>query len=113
MPPVEVSRDGPHDLLRVPTHCDDEEEQGGAWVLVPEGVPCDGCASSWRGGEGRSGWAQPRGMWVAGGRARHRAGSRGKASHTAAYGGVGLVPSYTGLLGRGGVVPRTRLPRIS
>ena len=28
-------------------------------------------------------------------------GSLGKASHTIAYGGVGLVPSYTGLVGRG------------
>ena len=28
-------------------------------------------------------------------------GSLGNASHTMAYGGVGLVPSYTGLVGRG------------
>ena len=28
-------------------------------------------------------------------------GSRGNASHTTAYGGVGLVPSYTWLVGRG------------
>ena len=29
-------------------------------------------------------------------------GSLGNASHTMAYGGVGLAPSYTGLVGRGG-----------
>ena len=28
-------------------------------------------------------------------------GSLGNASHTMAYGGVGLVPSYTGLVGQG------------
>ena len=34
-------------------------------------------------------------------------GSLGNASHTTTYGGVGLVPSYTGLVGRGqeGVSP--------
>ena len=53
-----------------------------------------------RGGD-RSGLAQPRGACVAGGRAGHQVGSLGSASHTMAYGGVGLVPSYTGLVGRG------------
>ena len=53
-----------------------------------------------RGGD-RSGLAQPRGACVAGGRAGHQLGSLGNASHTMAYGGVGLVPSYTGLVGRG------------
>ena len=52
-------------------------------------------------GEGRSGLAQPGGACVAGGRAGHQAGSLGNASHTMAYGGPGLVPSYTGLVGRG------------
>ena len=53
-----------------------------------------------RGGD-RSGLAQPRGACVAGGRAGHQVGSLGNASHTMAYGGVGLVPSYTGSVGRG------------
>ena len=53
-----------------------------------------------RGGD-RSGLAQPRGACVASGKAGHQVGSLGNASHTMAYGGVGLVPSYTGLVGRG------------
>ena len=53
-----------------------------------------------RGGD-RSGLAQPWGACVAGGRAGHQVGSLGNASHRMAYGGVGLVPSYTGLVGRG------------
>ena len=53
-----------------------------------------------RGGD-RSGLAQPRRACVAGGRAGHQVGSLGNASHTMAYGGVGLVPSYTGLVSRG------------
>ena len=52
-------------------------------------------------GGGGSGLAQPRGVCIAGGRAGHQVGSLGNASHTMAYGGVGLVPSYTGLVGRG------------
>ena len=51
----------------------------------------------------RCGLAQPRGACVAGRRAGHQAGSLGNAPHTTAYGGVGLVPSYTGLVGRGRV----------
>ena len=54
-------------------------------------------------GGDRFGLAQPRGACVAGGRAGHQVGSLGKASHTTAYGGVGLAPSYTGLVGRGRV----------
>ena len=52
-------------------------------------------------GEDRSGLAQPRGACVAGGRAGHQVGSLGNALHTMAYGWVGLVPSYTGLVDRG------------
>ena len=55
-----------------------------------------------RGGD-RCGLAQPRGACVAGGRAGHQACSLWNASHTTAYGGVGLVLSYTGLVGRGRV----------
>ena len=74
------------------------------------GVPgrsCQRTCSLWwaplvleRGG-GRSGLAHPRGVCVAGGRAGHQVGSLGNASHMTAYGGVGLAPSYTGLVGRG------------
>ena len=52
-------------------------------------------------GVGRCGLAQQRGACVAGWRMGHQVGSLGNASHTTAYGGVGLVPSYTGLVGRG------------
>ena len=55
-----------------------------------------------RGGD-RCGLAQPWGPWVAGGGAGHQVGSLGNSSHMTAYGGVGLVPSYTGLAGRGRV----------
>ena len=55
-----------------------------------------------RGGDS-CGLAQPRGACVAGRRAGHQAGSLGNASHTSAYGGVGLAPSYTRLVGRGRV----------
>ena len=67
------------------------------------GHSCQGTLPLWwvleRGGD-RSGLAQPRGACVARGRAGHQVGSLGNASHTMAYGGVGLVPSYTGLVGR-------------
>ena len=48
----------------------------------------------------RSGLAQPRGACVAGGRAGHQMGPLGNASHTMAYGGVGLVLLYTGSVSR-------------
>ena len=57
-----------------------------------------------RGGD-RSGLAQPQGACVADGRAGHQVGSLGNASHTMAYVRVGLVPSYTGLVGRGRAGP--------
>ena len=59
-----------------------------------------------RGGDRRE-LAQLRGACVAGARVGHQMASLGNASHTTAYGGVGLVPSYTGLVGRGrlGVSP--------
>ena len=51
----------------------------------------------------RLGLAQPRGACVDGARAGHQVGSLRNASHMTAYGGVGLAPSYTGLVGRGRV----------
>ena len=77
------------------------------------GLSCQRACPMWlaplvleRGGD-RRGWAEPRGAWVAGRRAGHQVGSLGKASQMTAYGGVGLVPSYTGFVGRGweGVSP--------
>ena len=55
----------------------------------------------------RYGWALLPGSWMAGGWAGHQVGSRGNASQMRAHGGVGLLPSYTGFLGRGreGVSP--------
>ena len=55
-----------------------------------------------RGGD-RFGLAEPRGACVAGGRAGHQMGYLGNTSHMTAYGGVGVAPSYTGLVGRGRV----------
>ena len=64
-----------------PRDADDEEEEGGARALLPEGpAPCGGHPWSWRGGGDRSGLAQPRGACVAGGRAGHQVGSLGNAS---------------------------------
>ena len=53
-----------------------------------------------RGGD-RFGLAQPRVACVAGGRAGHQVGSLGNTSHMTPYGGVGLAPSYSGLVGQG------------
>ena len=97
--PIEVGGGDPQDPFRVPAGRDDEEEQGGARALLPEDLPP---VVLERGGD-RSGLAQPRGACVAGRRAGHQAGSLGTASHTMAYGGIGLVPSYTELVGRGWV----------
>ena len=98
--PIEVGGGDSQDPLRVPAGRDDKEEQGGARALLPEDLPpVVGTPVLERGG-GRSGLAQPRGACVAGGRAGHQVGSLGNASHTMAYGGVGLVPSYIGLVGR-------------
>ena len=51
-------------------------------------------------GGDRSRLPQLRGTWVAGEGAGHQVGFLGNASHPTAYGGVGLVPLYTGLVGR-------------
>ena len=53
-----------------------------------------------RGGD-RAGLAEPRSACVGGRGAWHQVGSLGNASHMTAYGGVGMAPSYTGLVGRG------------
>ena len=71
-----------------------------------------GTPGSGEGGD-RSGLAQPRGACVAGGRAGHQVGPLGNASHTMAYRGVGLVPSYTGLVPRGGQTPRKRRGNVA
>ena len=100
--PIEVGGGDTQDPLRVPAGGDDEEKQGGARALLPEDLPpVVGTHGSGEGG-GQ--------VWVssAAGRVRRRreggapsASPPGNASHTMAYGGVGLVPSYTGLVGRG------------
>ena len=101
--PIEVGGGDPQDLPRVPVGRDDEEEQGGARALLPEDLhPVVGTPGSGEGG-GQV-WVSP-----AAGRVRRRreggapSGLPGDLSHTMAYGGVGLVPSYTGLVGRGRV----------
>ena len=75
--------------------------QGGARALLPEDLPpVMGTPDPGEGGD-RFGLAHPRAACVAGGRAGHQVGSLGNALHVTAYGGVGLAPSYSGLVGRG------------
>ena len=101
--PVEVGEGDPQDPLWVPAGHDEEEEQGGARALLPEDLPSVvGTPGPGEGGD-RRGLAQPRGACVAGRRVGHQVGSLESASHTTAYGGVGLVPLYTGLVRRGRV----------
>ena len=89
--PIEVSWAGAQDLPRVPARCDDEGEQGGARVLLSDGLsPVVGAAGP-RGGGSSSGWAKLHGMWVAGGMAGHQVGSGGEASHTREHRGVCLA----------------------
>ena len=99
--PIQVGGGGPQDPFWVPAGRDDEEEQQGARSLLPDDLPpVVGTPGSGEGG-GKV-WVGPAARRVlAGGRAGHQVGSLGNASHTMAYGGVGLVPSYTRLVGRG------------
>ena len=99
--PVQVGEGDPEDPLRVAAGRDDKEEQGGARAPLPEDLPSVVDTPGPGEGGSRCGLAQPLGACVAGGRAGHQAGSLGNASHTTAYRGSGLVPSYTGLVGRG------------
>ena len=101
--PVEVGGGDPQDPPRAPAGRDDEEEEGGARALLPEDLP-PVVGTPGPGEGGGQVWVSPaRGACVAGGRAGHQVGSLGNASQTTAYGGVGPVPSYTGLVGRGRV----------
>ena len=101
--PIEVGGDVPQDSIWVAAGCDDKEEQGGARALLPEDLPpVVGTPGPGEGeGQVRAGSAtgRVRGQWEG----EHHLDSLGKASHMMAYGGVGLVPSYTGLVGRGQV----------
>ena len=101
--PVQVGGGDPQDPLWVPVGGDEEEEQGGARALLPEDLLLWRALLALERGGDRCGLAQPRGACIAGGRAGPQAGSLGNALHTTAYGGVGLVTSYTGLVGRGRV----------
>ena len=91
--PVEVGGGDPQDPLLVLVGHDDEEEPGGARAFLPEDLPR--VVGTPGPGEGvrqiRVGAAA---------RAGHQVGSLGSASHMTAYGGVGLAPSYTVLVGR-------------
>ena len=99
--PIEVGGGDPQDPPRVPAGCDNEEEQGGARALLPEDLPpVVGTPGSGEGG-GQV-WVSP-----AAGRVRRRreggapSGLPGERLADDGVGGVGLVPSYTGLVGRG------------
>ena len=99
--PIEVGGGDPQDPLRVPAGRDDEEEQGGARALLPEDLPpvvgTPGCGEG-----GGQVLVSP-----AAGRVRRRregGAPSGLPGERLAYDGVlgvGLVPSYTGLVGRG------------
>ena len=99
--PVKVGGGDPQYPHRIPAGRDDEEEQGGARASLPEDLPLWWAPLVLERGGDRFGLAQPRAACVAGGRAGHQVGSLGNASHMTAYGGVGLAPSCTGLVGRG------------
>ena len=101
--PGEVDGGDPQDPFRVPAGRDDGEEQGGARALLPEDPPpLVGTPGPGEGG-GQFSVGPPMGRVRRWRRAGHQAGSLGNASHTMAYGGVGLALSYTGLVGRGRV----------
>ena len=97
----------PQDPLRVAAGRDDKEEQGGARAFLPKDLPSMVGAPGPREGGDRRGSAQPPGVWLASGGAGYQVRSLAKVSHMTAYGRVRLVPSYTGLVGRGweGVLP--------
>ena len=98
--PIGVGGGDPQYPFRVTAGCDDEEEQGGARALLPEDLPpVVGTPGSGEGG-GQV-WVGP----VAGRARRRREGGApgGLPGERLAYDGVrgvGLVPSYTGLVGR-------------
>ena len=98
--PIEVGGGDPQDPPRPPAGCDDEEEQGGARALLPDNLPpVVGTPGSGEGG-GQV-WVSP----AAGRVRRQREGGApsGLPGELLAYdgvGGVGLVPSYIGLVGR-------------
>ena len=64
-------------------------------------------------GADRCGWAQPRGAWVADGRAGHQVVFLGKASPMTAYGVLAWSRRTPGRSGWGERASRPRLPRIS
>ena len=87
----------PQDPLRVPAGRDDEEEQAGAQALLPENLPpVVGTPGPGEGGvQVRVG---PSARCVR--RRQDGRGFLGGSSLMKAYGGVGLAPSYTALVGR-------------
>ena len=100
--PVQVGGGDPQDPLRVPACRDDEEEQGGARALLPEDLPSVvGTPGPGEGGGTGAGWPS-RGVrrWREGGAPGGLPGER--LAHERVR-GVGLVPSYIGLVGRGRV----------
>ena len=101
--PVDLGGGDPQDPLRVSAGRDNEEEQGVARALLPEDLPrVVGAPGPVEGGEKAQ--VGPTAGRVGG---RREGGSLGKALHTTAYWGIPLVPSYTGMVGRGreGVSP--------
>ena len=102
--PVQVGRGDPQDPLRVPEGRDDEEEQRGAWALLPENLPpLVGSPAPGQGGGTGSGWPS-RGVRASPGGGRGTRWASWGASRTLRRtGGFGLALSYTGLVGQGQV----------
>ena len=99
--PIEVGGGDPQDPPRVPAGRDDEEEQGGARALLPEDLP----PVVGTPGSGEGGGQVPVSPTAGRVRRRREGGApSGLPGERLAYDGVrgvGLVPSYTGLVGRG------------
>ena len=102
--PVWLGGAEPQDPLRVSAGRDDKEEEGGARALLPEELPSvvatPGPGEG--GGQARVGPAAGR---ISGQRKNGTQGglSGERLAHNGVRGGVGLVPSYTGSVGRGRV----------
>ena len=106
--PVEVGGGDPQDPLRVSTGRDDEEEEGGAWALLPEDLPpvvgAPGPGDG--GGQARVGPAAgPVGCWREGGAPGGLLGER--LAHDGEGGGsTGAVLHRVGPAGAGGRLAR-------
>ena len=101
--PIQVGGNDPQDPLQVPPGRNDNEEQGAARALLPEDLP-PVLGAPGPGEQGGQVWVGPAAgcmrRWREGGAPGGLLGER--LAH-GGVGGIGLAPSYTGLVGRGRV----------